>query len=155
MTPAHWALGEARFRHWFEPLAEDAADPLPLDAYLELSESERRGRTPYVSQRRPSGDPVRYRVAPELVAVCRERRDAWRLLQELGGLVTPFTERVRRETEEQVAAERQAELEAQAAVYEQKLADLRSELQQELRGDIRERLMDLAGYRHQAGTERP
>jgi len=155
MTPAHWAPGEARFRHWFEPLAEDAADPLPLDAYLELSESERRGRTPYVSQRRPSGDPVRYRVAPELVAVCRERRDAWRLLQELGGLVTPFTERVRRETEEQVAAERQAELEAQAAVYEQKLADLRSELQQELRGDIRERLMDLAGYRHQAGTERP
>lgn len=155
MTPAHWAFGETRFRHWFEPLAEDAADPLPLDAYLELPESERRGRTPYISQGQPQRDPVRYRVAPELTAVCRERRDAWRLLQELAGLVTPFTERVRREAEEQVAAERRAELEAQAAVYEQKLADLRAELQQELRGDIRERLMDLAGYRHQAGAERP
>ncbi|WP_133513027.1 4Fe-4S binding protein [Candidatus Thiosymbion oneisti] len=155
MTPAHWALGEARFRHWFQPLAEDAADPLPLDAYLELSESERRGRTPYVSQGQPQRDPARYQVAPELVAVCQERRDAWRLLQELAGLVTPFTERVRREAEEQVAAERQAELAAQAAVYEQKLADLRAELQQELRGDIRERLMNLAGYRHQAGAERP
>jgi len=152
MTPARWALGEARFRHWFEPLAEDAADPLPLDAYLELAESERRGRTPYVSQGQPQRDLVHYRVAPELVAVCRERRDAWRLLQELAGLVTPFTERVRREAEERVAAERRAELEAQAAVYEQKLADLRAQLQQELRGDIRERLMDLAGYRHQAGA---
>jgi len=155
MTPAHWALGEARFRHWFEILAEDAPDPLPLDAYLELSERDRQGRTPYISQRHPQRDPARYRVAPELVVVCRERRDAWRLLQELAGLVTPFTERVRREAEEQVATERQAELEAQAAVYEQKLADLRAELQQELRGDIRERLMDLAGYRHPAGAERP
>ncbi len=153
MTPAHWALSEARFRHWFEPLAEDATDPLPVDAYLELSERERRDRTPYVSQEQPQGDPARYRVAPELIAVCRERRDAWRLLQELSGLVTPFTERVRREAEEQVAAERRAELEAQAAVYEQKLTDLRAELQQELRGDIRERLMILAGYRHQAGAE--
>ncbi len=157
MTPANWALGEARFRHWFEPLAEDAAAPLPLDAYLALPERERLGRTPYVSQYvsqgQPQRDPTRYsprnwRIAPELVAVCRERRDAWRLLQELSGLVTPFTERVRREAEEQAAAERRAELAAQAAVYEQKLADLRSELQQELQGDIRERLMTLAGYRH-------
>jgi len=155
MTPAHWALGETRFRHWFEPLQEDAADPLPLDAYLELPECERRGRTPYVSQGQSQREPVRYRVAPELVTVCRERRDAWRLLQELAGLVTPFTERVRREAEEQVAAERRAELEAQAAVYEQKLADLRAELRQELRGDIRERLMDLAGYRRPTGMERP
>lgn len=155
MTPAHWALGETRFRHWFEPLAEDAPDPLLLDTYLELPERERRGRTPYISQAQPERDPVCYRVALELVAVCRERRDAWRLLQELAGLVTPFTEHVRREVEAQVAAERRAELEAQAAVYEWKLADLRGSLQQELRGDIRERLMNLAGYRHQASAERP
>jgi len=158
MTPAHWTLGEARFRHWFEPLAEDASAPLPVDAYLELPERERRGRTPYIShisQGQPHGDPVRYRVAPALVEVCRERRDAWRLLQELSGLVTPFTERVRREAEEQVAAEHRAEFEAQAASYEQKLADLRAELQQELRGDIRERLMVLSGYRHQAGVGQP
>jgi len=155
MTPAHWALGEVRFRHWFKPLTEDAADPLPLDAYLELPERERRGQTPYVSQEQPQRDPVRYRVTMELVAVCRERRDAWRLLQELAGLVTPFTKRVRCEVEEQVAAKRRAELDAQAAVYEQKLANLRTELQQALRSDIRERLMALAGYRHQAGAEQP
>jgi pyruvate-ferredoxin/flavodoxin oxidoreductase len=154
-TPAHWALGEARFRHWLERLPEDAPDPLPLDAYLDLPDGKRRGRTPYVSQARPPQEPTRYRVGPELLQVCRERRDAWRLLQELAGLVTPFTERVRREAEDQVAAERRAELQAQAADYERKLADLRAELQQELRGDIRARLMTLAGYSRQAGTERP
>jgi pyruvate-ferredoxin/flavodoxin oxidoreductase len=153
ITPAHWALGEARFRDWLAPLAQDVPDPLPLDAYLELTERERRGRTPYILQERPRQDPARYGVAPELVHVCRERRDAWRLLQELGGLVTPFTERVQREAEEQVAADHRAELEAQAATYEQRLADQREALLQELRGDIREHLMSLAGYRHQAGSE--
>ncbi|MCB2262201.1 MAG: 4Fe-4S binding protein [Candidatus Thiosymbion ectosymbiont of Robbea hypermnestra] len=153
LTPAHWALGEARFRHWLEPLAEDAADPLPLDAYLALTERERRGRTPYITQGGPRQNPDRYRVAPELVAVCRQRRDAWRLLQELGGLVTPFTERVRREAEEQVAAERRAELAAQAAAYEQRLADQHGSLHQALRGDIHARLMTMAGYRHQADAD--
>jgi len=157
VTPAHWALGETRFRHWIEPLAEDAADPLSLDAYLELTAREQRGWTPYIVQRGTESrrSPTRYRVDPKLVAVCRERRDVWRLLQEFGGLVTPFTEHVRREAEEQVAANRRAELAAQAAAYEQKLADLRESLQQELRSDVRERLMTLAGYRHRAGAERP
>ena len=154
LTPANWALGEARFRDWLVPLEEDAPDPLPLDAYLALADRERRGRTAYVSQERPHREPARYRVATELVEACRERRDAWRLLQELGGLVTPFTERVWREAKEQVAADRRADLEAQAAEYENRLADLREELHQELRGDIRDRLMALAGYR-QAGARRP
>jgi pyruvate-ferredoxin/flavodoxin oxidoreductase len=154
-TPAHWALGETRFRHWLDPLAEDAPDPIPLEDFLELSEGEHRGRTAYISQERPQQEPVRYRVAPELIAVCRERRGAWRLLQEIGGLVTPFTERVRREAEERVAADRRAELEAQAAEYERKLTELREELQQEIRGDIRERLLVLAGYSRQAGEHRP
>lgn len=155
VTPADWALGEARFRDWLEPLAEDAPDPLPLAQYLELAEREQRGRAPYVLKERPQQEAIAYLVAPELVEVCRERRDAWRLLQELGGLVTPFTERVQREAEERVAADHRAELEAQAAEYERKLADLRQELQQEMRGDIRKRLMALAGYRQQAGAERP
>ena len=145
-TPADWALGEARFRDWFAPLADVAPDPVPLETFLELPDRERRGRTAYVSRQRPSRKPRRYRVAPELIDACRKRRDAWRLLQELGGLVTPFTERVRREAEEQVAADRRAELEIQAAEYERKLTGLREQLQQELRSDIRERLMAMAGY---------
>jgi pyruvate-ferredoxin/flavodoxin oxidoreductase len=150
-TPATWALGEARFRDWLTPLAEDAPEPVPLDAFLELDVRGRRGKTACVALQRPNREPVRFRVADELIEACRERRDAWRLLQELGGLVTPFTERVRRDAEAQVASDRRAELAAQAADYEARLAALREELQDELRHDVRERLMTLAGYRHARG----
>jgi pyruvate-ferredoxin/flavodoxin oxidoreductase len=153
LTPAAWALGEARFRDWLTPLEEDAPDPLPVDAYLDLDERSRGGRTAYVSLLRSHREPVRYRVAPALIHACSERRDAWRLLQELGGLVTPFTERVRREAEEQVALKHQSELASQAAEYEERIAALRDELQDELRHDIRERLMAMAGYRHAGGQE--
>jgi hypothetical protein len=50
-----------------------------------------------------------------------------------------------------VASDRRAELAAQAADYEARLAALREELQDELRHDVRERLMTLAGYRHARG----
>jgi len=157
-TPADFALREARFRHWLEPLGEDAPDPLPLADYLELPERERPGRTPYVIDTRtpdatdtPAPDGRRrLRVAPELVAVCRRRRDAWQLLQELAGLVTPFTERIRQDAREEVAADHRAALAAQAADYEHRLAGLRAALEQEFRGDVRDRLMALAGYRHQS-----
>lgn len=154
LTPAVWALGEARFRDWLTPLALDAPEPTPLDTYLELDEQGRRGKTAYASLERPQREPVRFRVADEMIKACRERKDAWRLLQELGGLVTPFTERVRREAEDQVAADRRAELAAQATDYEAKLAALREELHGELRHDIRERLMTLAGYRGQGIGDR-
>lgn len=155
MTPADWALGEARFRGWLEPLADEAPDSLPLHVYLELPERERRGRSAFVSRERPNRDPMRYRVCAELIQACRERRDTWRLLQEIGGLVTPFTERVRREAEERVAGERREELDTQAAEYEARLATLREKMRDELRHEIRERLMAMAGYRHQAEAERP
>jgi pyruvate-ferredoxin/flavodoxin oxidoreductase len=150
-TPADWALGEARFQEWFEPLADDAPDPVPLGAYLDLAEGERSGRTAFVSRKRPRQDPLRYEVADALIEATRKRRDAWRLLQEIGGLVTPFTDRVRRESEQRVASEHQAELAAQAADYEARLAALRDELLEELRDRIRERLMTMAGYRRVGG----
>ncbi len=154
LTPADWALGEARFRDQLTPLPEDAPDPLPLHEYLELDERGRRGKTAYVALQRPHRVPVRCRVGGELINACRERRDAWRLLQELGGLVTPFTERVRREAEAQVAAEHKAELAARAAEYEKRIANLREELRGEMRQDIRERLMAMAGYGRLRGQGR-
>ena len=75
------------------------------------------------------------------------------MLQELAGLVTPFTERVRREAEQQVAEERSAELARQAEAYETKIHTLRSDMQKETRQAVRERLMALAGYGRSHGTQ--
>lgn len=146
LTPADWAITEKRFGDFFSPLPEAAPKPIRLAAFLALTQAERRGQTPFISIDRPDREPIRYAVAPELVQVCQERREAWRMLQELAGLVTPFTERVRQEAEAAVANLHQAELADQAERYEQRIAGLSETLRDELRHDVRERLMGLAGY---------
>jgi pyruvate-ferredoxin/flavodoxin oxidoreductase len=146
-TPAHWALGEGRFAHLFQPLGEDAPDPLPLADYLGLPARERRGRTPYVEQATNGEQARRLRVDDRLVRVCAQRQQAWRMLQELAGLVTPFTERVRGLAEQQVAAQHAAQLAQQAQAYEQRIEGLQAEMQTRNRQALRERLMRLAGYR--------
>ena len=145
-TPAHWALGEQRFAHLFFPLTEDAPQPTALADYLALNDQQRRGRTPFVEQDSDTGEARRLLVDGRLVQVCAERQQAWRMLQELAGLVTPFTARVQREAEERVAAEHQAELDALEADYQHRLQALRARYQEDMRRDIRERLMVLAGY---------
>jgi chromosome segregation ATPase len=68
------------------------------------------------------------------------------VLQELAGVVTPFTERVRAEAEAEVAATHEAELADLRAEHEARLAALRADYEQELRRQIQERLLRLAGY---------
>ncbi len=146
-TPAHWALGEARFADFFTPLEEDAPEPVPLADFLALGEKDRRNRTPFVDHAENGEQPKRLRVDPRMVQVCAERGQAWRMLQELAGLVTPFTERVRQEAEQAVAEARQAELAQQAGDYEKRIQGMRDEVQEATRLAVRERLMSLAGYR--------
>lgn len=147
VTAAHWALGEGRFAGLFAPLKEEEPAPTALADYLAMSPNERRKRTPFVERGGNGSEPRRLRVDERLVKVSQERLDAWRMLQELAGLVTPFTARVERQAAERVAAGHQAELAAQAQDYEARLRGLRDELQEETRREMRERLMQLAGYR--------
>lgn len=145
-TPADWALGEERFSHGFSPLEADDEKAIPIEQYLALPQKEREKQTPFVEQASNGSEPQRLRVDKHLVRVTEESQQTWRMLQELAGLVTPFTDRVRQEAEARVAENHEAELAAQAKDYEQRLRDLRSTLQEENRSEVRERLLRLAGY---------
>ena len=67
-------------------------------------------------------------------------------LQELAGLVTPFTARVEQEARESLAAAHQAELDTLKREYEAKLHALEEGMQGQMHEQITRRLMDLAGY---------
>jgi len=155
ITPAHWALGDARFAGLLRPLPDDAPEPTPLIDYLAMDDGtlmarEGAKRTPYIE---PLGDLTangadwrRLEVDPALVALCSERQHAWQVLQELAGVVTPFTARVQQQAEARVATEHQAEIAALTAEHERRIQALRADYDQELRRDIKDRLMSLAGY---------
>ncbi len=145
LTPLHWMLGEGRFRHHFTPLAEEDPAPLPAHRWLALEPGERRRHTPVIHP--PGADSPPLRVSAAAVAGMERLGQVWRTLQELAGLVTPFTEQVRQEAERQLAAERAAELAALEAEYEARLQALQEQTRGEISGRIRERLLELAGYK--------
>ncbi|MBK8638525.1 MAG: 4Fe-4S binding protein [Chromatiaceae bacterium] len=145
-TPADWALTEGRFASCFMPLPEDASYPMPLAEYLMLEDSARGGRTPFVSLARQDGESTRYAVAAPLVRASERCQQAWRTLQELAGVVTPFTSRIEREVRDGVAAAHEVELRALRDEYEGRIRNLQEEMREKTRKDIRDRLMVLAGY---------
>lgn len=140
-TPAHWALGEARFAPRLPSLSSKAAAPTELVDWLTLEPAQRSGKPPYIEV-----DESRYMVDPALAAVVEKLGHAWRTLQELAGLVTPFTSQVEATAQQNLATAHQAELDALRREYEEKLRALEAGMQGEMHEQITRRLMNLAGY---------
>lgn len=151
LTPADWALGQQRFKHAFVPLAADAATPVPLHEWLQLTISERSRKTPCVT-RGSDADEQRFTMAQALLDTVVTCLDTWRTLQELSGIVTPFTERVEEEIRAAVAAEHRAELDEQKSAAEAEIKALREKTEAEIASKIRSRLLALAS-RKRGGKE--
>jgi len=146
LTPAQWAWSEKRFAPRLKPLHKDAPTPTELLAWLALEEEKRDGKTPYITTVDDEGNEQRLAVDRALASLVERQAHAWRTLQEVGGLVTPFTSRVEAETKANLAAAHQAELDALRKEYEEKLRALEEGMQGEMHQQITNRLMELAGY---------
>ena len=146
LTPLSWLLTETRFGEHFSLLEEDDPAPVPIHDWLKLDTVAKTGKTPLLTL---PGDeqPLRYRVSEEAMARVEDLGHAWRTLQELAGLVTPFTEKVNLEAEERVAAEHQAALADLQKEHDAAMQELRERMQSDTALHIRDRLMGLAGYR--------
>ncbi|MHC4217493.1 MAG: hypothetical protein ACYSU7_03465 [Planctomycetota bacterium] len=146
LTPVDWAATETRFDEQLVPLTDADPAPVAIAEYLDLAPAGRAGKTPFVVVRRGE-DEQRLRVAPPLVADADARLKLWRTLQELAGVVTPFTKKAREAAARDVAAGHDAEIDRLKTEYEARIAALKSEFQAEATERVTERLMALAGRR--------
>jgi pyruvate-ferredoxin/flavodoxin oxidoreductase len=142
-TPADWALGEKRFSQMTPPLEEDAPAPTPVSGYLLLPMRDRAGKTPFVVD----ADGNRRKVTAELARTVEARLGTWQALQEVAGLVTPFTRAVREEAEQAVADAHQAELQTVRDDYETQLKTGREQSEAEITERIKNQLLVLTGYK--------
>lgn len=86
LTPADFALGEVRFRKHFRTLSEsEAAQGVTMDAYVELTESQRAGKVPFLYTTNAKQRLVKVGCDPVIVAMVEARRRYWHLLQYLSG----------------------------------------------------------------------
>lgn len=145
LTVADWALGERRFAAHFVPLDEGDGAPTPLSEYLELDAGARSRTTPFVTGE--DGDTTGFGVSDAMVAATKECMQSWRTLQELAGLVTPFTGRIECELREALDKEHEATLATLQSDSDSRIAHLREQTQAQIAEKITERLMSLAGYR--------
>jgi len=144
---SEWAMNEARFDHWFRPLTDDDLPALPLADYLDLDEMARTKKCATVEM----DDETRF-IEPEMVAVADQCHNRWRTLQELAGIVTPFTTEVRAKAEADISEQHLAELNQLHREYEQKIADIQQNFKAEMAQKLRESLMSIAGYNAGAVT---
>ncbi|MCK5877225.1 MAG: 4Fe-4S binding protein, partial [Candidatus Marithrix sp.] len=134
-TPANWALSEQRFASYFVPEDSKVAHHTVID-YL-AGES----KTAFVAK----GDEY-FQVRPEFLTICKERQQVWRTLQELAGLVTPFTADLEARLTQQIADKHKMELDELKQEYESKISKLRAEMEVEMAAKVKNNLMNLAGY---------
>jgi pyruvate-ferredoxin/flavodoxin oxidoreductase len=90
MTFADFALTEARFRKHFRKVPRSAWNDnmVPLADFLELPESSREGKYPYIWATDREQKLNRVLVAKTIVESCEERRDFWIMLRDLAGVQT-------------------------------------------------------------------
>lgn len=142
LDPLQWLAGEGRFASLFADRREGDGDAVDWREYLELAPDRRAGRLPIVAL--PDG---REKVVdPTAVSWAARRRRTWQVLQEMGGVASPFVERLRAELEKEVAARNRAEFERMKAEYEARIAELEEGFEQRMAEVLRQRLLALAGF---------
>jgi pyruvate-ferredoxin/flavodoxin oxidoreductase len=144
LTPAHWAAAEKRFDAAYSDAGEGAT--VTVDEYLKSSSDVRGSTIPTVPG--PNGRSLA--VGESVLSACRQRAAIWSTLQELCGLVNPFTGTVREQVAEELSQTHGSEIDALKAEYEGKLEEERRSQTTEQAVRLRERLLQLAGYGKQS-----
>jgi pyruvate-ferredoxin/flavodoxin oxidoreductase len=107
LTPAEFALGEVRFAKQFTRIKDpDAPGTVPIAEYVELDDSERWGKVPFVYATDKWKHLIKVACAEPIVRLVEDRRWYWNTLRFLSGRV-----------EAEVSATHRAELEALRAQY--------------------------------------
>ncbi len=146
MTPAHWAFTEARFAGGFRPFEQSDGEAIDLGEFIMLSNSDRAGKVPVLRLHDRSDLPTdTWHVPATVVDLADNRLQIWRTLQEIAGVVTPFTERVREEAESDIAARHKGEIASLKREYEAKIQAADEKARSEMLDRLRNRLVQLAG----------
>ena len=85
-TAADFALHEGRFKKHFRPIKGVGEEPVPIHEYIDLSESDRYGKLPFIWSTDASKKLVKLTMTSAMVDLTEERRRNWRMLEYLGGL---------------------------------------------------------------------
>ncbi|MDP2483441.1 MAG: 2-oxoacid:acceptor oxidoreductase family protein, partial [Candidatus Palauibacterales bacterium] len=125
VTTADWAATEGRFKKHFKRIkpADWDDDQVPFHEFLDLSEEERVGKTPFIWVIDSEKKLGRLACSIEMVLLAEDRLLYWSQLKELAGLEVPAS--VRADISDEMEAEFEAKTALLRAEYDARLAELR------------------------------
>ncbi len=85
LTPAHFALGEIRFKKQFKKLSPDTANLVPIEEFIDLTDAQRAGKRPFIYSTDRNRKLIKLGFTAAIVELVEERRKYWNLLQYLAG----------------------------------------------------------------------
>lgn len=141
LTPVDWCAGEARFESRFRPV-QTGETIIPLVEWLGLTPEKQSTTAPSIRGQ----DDTTLVVDPTLASAVLERQEHWRALQELAGIITPFTEQVRAEITTSLKAAHEQEIARLKAEAQAERENLHHTQHTEQAARLHARLMQLAGY---------
>jgi len=139
LTPADWAVGAGR---WAAGFGSSGSDGLPVADWLALLPAERSARHPEVT----AFGGMKLRVPSTVAGLAADRAETWKMLQELAGLVTPFTGAVRAHLEEEISVSHRAEVDSLVEAHQHELRGGESQARTRQAAALTDRLLRLAGY---------
>ena len=141
-TVAHWAATEQRFASHFSTVIDD--DGIELLEYIGLNERARKGKSAFITIG-AGEDSSRLGVDEQLIEATVTAQHGWLLLQELSGVVTPFTAAVEETVRQQLKAEHEAEIAGIREQYEQQLKEVGDNVKSDMASTVRSQLIRLVG----------
>ncbi|MBF0280174.1 MAG: 4Fe-4S binding protein [SAR324 cluster bacterium] len=148
ITFADWALTKACFQSHFTEESSANGNSLHLNEFLQMEEKDRKGKTPFIVNVDQENKLQKLSLSLEMADAADSVRNNWKTLQEIGGVVTPFTEKVRAQIEEELAAEHQKAMDQLKAEFELKLQQQEDDLMRNTKQKLREKLLALTGYQN-------
>jgi ferredoxin len=144
-TFAHAAAIDPAYRPHFRVLPRDAwsDDQMEMAEYLAAPRQEQRRRVPFVWVLDEKGRLARAVTTRELAFACRDRRRAWRILQELAGLRNEYARRAAEKAREEVGAEAQEARRRLEAAHAEELEKVRADAAGEAMERLAAVLLDL------------
>jgi pyruvate-ferredoxin/flavodoxin oxidoreductase len=128
-TFADWAATEGRFSKHFKLLKGqvDEGRLVRFDEYLNLSEAERAGKTPFIWVVDDDNRLRRASVSEALVDSAEDRLNLWHMVQEYGGVRNPGAEKAAERTRSELNREFEEMLAALQAEHEEALAQAQAQ----------------------------
>jgi len=143
LTWADWAYTLHTWQDHFRPYQESDGASRHVTGFIDDPRSE--GNYVPVIYRVNDGVLNKYIVSNTVVETTRVTVELWNILREIGGELTQFPEKLRKQVEADLHAEHQAEIEALKKDFEDKLQTSEKEQIKAIRERLQEKLAELAG----------